>query len=66
MAKINVVHDVDGEDYEVWLDTGVAAEDGICIGAGATEDVALRDARCTLALLLKMLAKARREPGGHE
>jgi hypothetical protein len=52
----------DDGDIEVWLDTEVAACDGLCIGHAATRDAAIADARDTLHGALTELDAAMVDP----
>ena len=63
MSSIHIL--LDG-DFEVWLDTEIEKRDGLCIGAGATEQDAimnalnnLEDARNQLCERLVLADKAR-------
>lgn len=41
--------------WEVWLNTELAAFDGLCIGGGNTKEDAIRDAQTTLLRVIGLL-----------
>jgi putative metallopeptidase len=44
-AVLNAIHVLQfGELWEVWLDTGISEQDGICLGSGSTRDEAVAEA----------------------
>jgi len=55
VAQIHVIQDDWCAEVDVWLDTGVAECDGICIGTGDSTREALADAALTLARAINQL-----------
>ncbi len=64
MSRVHLVEDSwgAGTHWEVWLDTDVGEQDGLCIGSGATRDQAVADAVTELEAALEELQHPPFEP----
>lgn len=61
--NINILHNENIGQWEVWLDTEVAAKDGICLGSGDALDEAVEEARSSLAAACQRLGVPVLTPG---